>query len=45
MNNTSPETLSYITLCTYVCQYIYLHEFLMNNLFSRCFEITITPGG
>ena len=44
MNNTSPETLSYITLCTYVCQYIYLLEFLMNNLFSCCFEIKITPG-
>ena len=45
MNNTSPETMSYITLCAYVCQYIYLLEFLMNNLFSCCFEITITPGG
>ena len=44
MNNTSPETLSYITLCTYVCPYIYLLKFLMNNLFTCCFQITITPG-
>ena len=42
MNNTSPETLSYITLCIYVCPYIYLLKFLMNQLFSCCFEITIT---
>ena len=41
---TSPETLSYITLCIYVCPYIYLLKFLMNHLFSCCFEITITPG-
>ena len=45
MNNTSPETLSCITSCTYVCPYIYLLKFLMNNLFSCCFEIMITPGG
>ena len=45
MNNTSPETLSYITLCTYVCPHIYLLKFLRNNFFSCCFEITITPGG
>ena len=45
MNNMSPETLSKITLCTYVCPYIYLLKFLMNNLFSCCFQITITPGG
>ena len=41
---TSPETLSYITLCIYMCPYIYLLKFLMNHLFSCCFEITITPG-
>ena len=35
----------YITLCTHACQYIFLLEFLMNNLFSCCFEVTITPGG
>ena len=45
MNHTSPETLSYITLCTHVCPYIYLLKFLLNNLFSWCFEITITPRG
>ena len=45
MNNTSRETLSYITFCIYVCPYIYLLKFLMNHLFSCCFEITITPGG
>ena len=45
MNNTSRETLSYITLCIYVCPYIYLLKFLMNHLFSCCFEITTTPGG
>ena len=45
MNNTSPETLSYITLCAHVCPYIYLIKFLMNNLYPCCFEITITPGG
>ena len=28
-----------------VYKYIYLLKFLMNNLFSCCFEITITPGG
>ena len=28
----------------YVCPYIYLLYFLMNHLFSCCFEITITPG-
>ena len=27
MNNTSPETLSYITLCIYVCPYIYLYDY------------------
>ena len=37
MNNRSPESLSYITLCTHVCQYIYLLEFLMNNLFFMLF--------
>ena len=37
MNNKSPETLSYITLCVYVCPYIYLLKFLMNHLFSCCF--------
>ena len=45
MNNRSPETLSYITFCIYVCPYIYLLKFLMNHLFSCSFEITITPGG
>ena len=45
MNHMSPETLSYITLCTHVCPYIYLLKFLLNNLFSWCFEITITPRG
>ena len=45
MNDTNRETLSYITLCIYVCPYIYLLKFLMNHLFSCCFEITITPGG
>ena len=45
MNNTSPKTLSYITLCIYVCPYIYLFQFLMNHLFSCCFEITITLAG
>ena len=45
MNNTSRETLSYITLCMNVCPYIYLLKFLMNYLFSCCFEITITLGG
>ena len=45
MNHTRPETLSYITLCTHVCPYIYLLKFLLNNLFSWCFEITITPRG
>ena len=34
-----------ILLCVYVCPYIYLLKFLMNHLFSCCFEITITPGG
>ena len=29
----------YITLCTHACQYIFLLEFLMNNLFSCCFEV------
>ena len=45
MKYISPETLSYITLCTHVCPYIYLFNFLLNNLFSCCFEITITPRG
>ena len=40
-----PRDMSYITLCTYVCPYIYLLKFLLNNLFSSCFELTITPGG
>ena len=35
---------SFITLCIYVCPYIYLFKFLMNHLFLCCFEITITPG-
>ena len=29
----------------YICVSIYLLKFLLNNLFSCCFEITITPGG
>ena len=45
MNNTSRETLNSITLCIYMCPCIYLLKFLMNHLFSCCFEITITPGG
>ena len=45
VKNTSPETLSYISLCTYVSPYIYLLKFLMNDWFSCCFEIMITPGG
>ena len=45
MNNTSWETLSYITLCINVCPYIYLLKFLMNYLFSCCFKIMITPRG
>ena len=45
LNNTRPETQSSITLCIYVSPYIYLLKFLMNQLFSCCFEITITPGG
>ena len=45
MNNTSRQTLSYITFCIYVCPYVYLLKFLLNHLFSYCFEITITLGG
>ena len=40
-----PRNAELYTLCTYVCPYIYLLKFLMNKLFSCCFEITITPGG
>ena len=29
----------------YICVSIYLFKFLMNHLFSCCFEITITSGG
>ena len=40
-----PRNADYITLCIYVCPYIYQLKFLMNHMFSCCFEITITPGG
>ena len=39
MNNTSRETLSHISLCMNLCPYIYLLKFLMNYLFSCCFQI------
>ena len=35
----------YYFVYVHVCPYIYLLKFLLNNLFSCCFEITITPRG
>ena len=36
--------LSYITLCTYVCPYIYLFKFLMNNFFMLFWNNDYSQG-